>query len=844
MSAESLFLKFRESGEPAALGAAFDLVADELYAVALHLCRDHGDAEDLLQATFLLGIERAERYQAGRPLKPWLLGILFREAKAMRRRRRRRVDPGRVARPVTVEPLDEVLSAETRSQVAQAIAEVPQPYRQVLELHLLEALPQGEIAQRLRRSPGTVRTQLWRGLGRLRRLLPASIALGLSTRLQAGTGLAAVRQEVLRAANAKAALGASGSGGIFLTGVLLMSNKVLPALVVLIACSAWVLRPRSPEVTAAAPSTTAAPASAPADAEPQTETGVPRQSLPDQDAGQARVPVAGPAAAGKRLIRIEVVDSRADSVADAEVLVFHEGQRRTPERSLRTDTRGCVELRSAGVLLVRAQRDGLGRTDLVRIGGSKAAQEVELRLILRQPLRIHGRVLGVDGRPAAGAQVRCSLEESYPRPYLAVAPPAVASAADGRFEFELVEGREYSFVARQDGRYSDRVWVDTQQRSRVKDPAELLLRFPGAFSLRGTLRDARGEACAGEVILLRTGSKVRGRDHLTRKVAAGKAFEFLLVEAGSYQLVGGREGETAAEQTVTLSVAHPHRELELRTSPFVPVRGQAVDEAGEPCTGLRVSCYPSDKQDPLQRNRNRVQGRIHGTTTDGEGNFSLLLPRGQRADLRYHPNRYISVRSDQLIPPAAGLLLRVTRASCEGFELAGRVLDATDGRLIPEFKAYLISESRPGCHSDSRVADGTDGSFALGPFPAGKKYWLRIEAAGYAPGVIGPFDGTRRRETRDLRLSRAATLHCTVLRPDGQPAFRARVSLSRVGPRVPFARAHQRWSDKAGRVELSAIAPGRYTVHAQAQATAGGGTKQEVELHADQRAHLVLRLQR
>src|SRR5262245_21721127 len=96
MDAESLFVEFRVTRAPAPLGAVFDLVAGELFQVALHLCRDQSEAEDVVQATFLVAMQRAERYDAARPLRPWLLGILHREAKAQRRRARRAPEPARL----------------------------------------------------------------------------------------------------------------------------------------------------------------------------------------------------------------------------------------------------------------------------------------------------------------------------------------------------------------------------------------------------------------------------------------------------------------------------------------------------------------------------------------------------------------------------------------------------------------------------------------------------------------------------------------------------------------------------------------------------------------------------
>src|SRR5262245_36784147 len=94
---DRLFERFRRRGDVLALGAIFDATAPELLHVAMSLVREPGEADDLLQETFLTAIERGERYEAGRRLVPWLLGILVLHAREQRARRRRELDPARLA---------------------------------------------------------------------------------------------------------------------------------------------------------------------------------------------------------------------------------------------------------------------------------------------------------------------------------------------------------------------------------------------------------------------------------------------------------------------------------------------------------------------------------------------------------------------------------------------------------------------------------------------------------------------------------------------------------------------------------------------------------------------------
>ena len=91
------FARFRRTGDPRALARVFDRTAPELWRVAAHLCRTHHDAEDAVQSTFLSAIESREDWDPGRPVLPWLLGLLANRVREQRRRDARVPDVVRLA---------------------------------------------------------------------------------------------------------------------------------------------------------------------------------------------------------------------------------------------------------------------------------------------------------------------------------------------------------------------------------------------------------------------------------------------------------------------------------------------------------------------------------------------------------------------------------------------------------------------------------------------------------------------------------------------------------------------------------------------------------------------------
>jgi RNA polymerase sigma factor (sigma-70 family) len=196
-----LFLRFRDRGDGTAFAQLFDLVAPELLAVAVRVAPDVATAEDLVQTTFVAAIERARTFEAARDVKPWLFGILTREAVLARRRAARRLDLERVRHDdVEPNPLETVAAAETQALVERALEGLGDTYRSVLRPYLLEGLGAAEIARRAgprRMSPGHVRVAIGRGLTQLVRSLPRGVALGTAVDATSARGLAAIRDLVL-----------------------------------------------------------------------------------------------------------------------------------------------------------------------------------------------------------------------------------------------------------------------------------------------------------------------------------------------------------------------------------------------------------------------------------------------------------------------------------------------------------------------------------------------------------------------------------------------------------------------------------------------------------------------
>ena len=158
------------------------LVERELPGVvrtAERILDDLGEAEDIAQEAFVIAYRSLATWRGDGPFGAWLARITVRLA--IRRASRRRVipwtQPGRVvdedepalaARLAATDPEHVTLRGEQARIVRRAVAELEEPYREVVALRFFADRSLEEIAVLTGRPLGTVKTHLRRGLIRLR----------------------------------------------------------------------------------------------------------------------------------------------------------------------------------------------------------------------------------------------------------------------------------------------------------------------------------------------------------------------------------------------------------------------------------------------------------------------------------------------------------------------------------------------------------------------------------------------------------------------------------------------------------------------------------------------------
>ena len=191
--------RFVREGEEAAFEALVVRHGPRVRAACRRILRDEHEAEDAVQATFLVLAGKAPGIAWDDSMGGWLHAVARRQALHARagsaRRVRREVPIAAIAGNVEVpepwqssgDPPTEAVRREVRRVVAEELAHLPDVYRRAIELCDLGGLTNQEAARRLGWPSGSISRRLDRGRALLRNrlvgrgLLAVALAAGIAT---------------------------------------------------------------------------------------------------------------------------------------------------------------------------------------------------------------------------------------------------------------------------------------------------------------------------------------------------------------------------------------------------------------------------------------------------------------------------------------------------------------------------------------------------------------------------------------------------------------------------------------------------------------------------------------
>ena len=173
-----------QAGDSTAYRRFVDSNSANVYNLALKLLGDEQEAEDVLQETFLSAFRAIDRFEGRSKLSTWLYRITY-NASLMHLRKRERMTTFSLDRPFgdgeTAEessarhlvdwstvPDDQLLTAEARQEMEQAIAGLPESLRATFVLRDIQGLSGAETAEVLGITVQAVKNRLHRARLKLR----------------------------------------------------------------------------------------------------------------------------------------------------------------------------------------------------------------------------------------------------------------------------------------------------------------------------------------------------------------------------------------------------------------------------------------------------------------------------------------------------------------------------------------------------------------------------------------------------------------------------------------------------------------------------------------------------
>jgi RNA polymerase sigma-70 factor, ECF subfamily len=166
------------AGDQTALAALYDRHSPLLFSLCLRILRNRQDAEDLLVDVFWELWSRSDRYDAGRGSPLTYLLTLARSRAIDRRRsgmKRRAIqfeadltgDPSGSG-TTAAGPVGHAIAGELAQKMKEAMARLDPAQRQAVEMSFYDGMSHSEIALKLGKPLGTVKTNIRQGLIHLR----------------------------------------------------------------------------------------------------------------------------------------------------------------------------------------------------------------------------------------------------------------------------------------------------------------------------------------------------------------------------------------------------------------------------------------------------------------------------------------------------------------------------------------------------------------------------------------------------------------------------------------------------------------------------------------------------
>lgn len=153
----------------------YDQLSGKLYYVCLRYMKDETEAKDALQEVFIIIHEKIKAFKNQGSFEGWAKKIAVRQCIYKLKKKKINIELSETDTPITEQGEFDSHIAEKQIQekLKWALQQLPDGYRTIVNLYILEGYSHPEIAEMLNINEGTSRSQLNRAKAALRKLISA-----------------------------------------------------------------------------------------------------------------------------------------------------------------------------------------------------------------------------------------------------------------------------------------------------------------------------------------------------------------------------------------------------------------------------------------------------------------------------------------------------------------------------------------------------------------------------------------------------------------------------------------------------------------------------------------------
>lgn len=435
-------------------------------------------------------------------------------------------------------------------------------------------------------------------------------------------------------------------------------------------------------------------------------------------------------------LEVKVVDPTGQPVPEAEVDIKI-GSMQFP---MPTDEKGMVGLNapsSGSQLELKVQKEGFVAMGAAWTSNEKPPTEFEIRL--QEAISIGGIVHDEEGNPIEGVEVKGIIPSNnrYSTPNQAGLQKQLRPMLGGVIGTTDSEGRWVNrsapdkecglqimfshpdYVSDRGYGFRGGTWAELKSMKKI-------VTLKKGIVLQGTITDPDGEPVEGAEVFV--GQYRWGNEKLTATTDESGAYRIGKVPPGSNVLTV--TSQDWAPEMLAISTKRDMAPQDIQLKPGKSLRIRVVDRDGEPIVGATISQRTwrgyETLQDPSKRGK-----------TDQSGVWEWANAPPDTISFGIYKNGYMSLRASQTTLAASDEVHELTLSPA--VVVTGTVVDKATGEPIKEYQYvegvwWEPNYDRPVLQSHD-VQKSNDGRYRFVMQSGCEKFMIRIDAAGYRPGI-------------------------------------------------------------------------------------------------------------